>query len=306
LTNEIILDDYTLFKNEYLTSDYHGENKITQKENTLFQLSTVEYQQYNTQSNISSIDLGRCESILKTKYNLLNESLIILKADIKDKDSSSTYVQYEIYHPHTLEKLNMSLCKEVTIVINSPVNLKDQAIALYESLNKSGYNLFDTNDPFYTDVCTPYTTVNGTDIIIQDRQNQIYSIFGNVTLCQNECTFESFNTTTEKAKCNCGVQINSTNTNIEEIKLSNNLILNTFLITIKFSNLMVLRCFSIAFDLTSFTKNIGRLLMSIILFIFLILFFFFLFYDRKKINYLIIIKRKIVPIKKMTKKIVKK
>ena len=61
MTNEIILDDCTLFENEYLTSDYHGENKISQKENTLFQLSTVEYQQYNTQPNISSIDLGRCE-----------------------------------------------------------------------------------------------------------------------------------------------------------------------------------------------------------------------------------------------------
>ena len=127
----------------------------------------------------------------------------------------------------------MSLYKEVTIVINIPVNLKDQAIAIYESLNKSGYNLFDTNDRFYTDVCTPFTTLNGTDINIEDRQNEIYSLYGNVTLCQSECSFESFNTTTEKVKCNCGVQINSTNTYIEEIKISNNLILNTFLITIK-------------------------------------------------------------------------
>ena len=66
--------------------------------------------------------------------------------------------------------LNLSICKEDIITISSPVKLNNLTSSLYDSLKDSGYNLFNQNDPFYKDICTSYTTENGTDLILVDRK----------------------------------------------------------------------------------------------------------------------------------------
>ena len=285
ITNEQITDCYNQFKEDYLTKDYKGENKIIQTENAVFQLTKLDYQKDDTNPDISSIDLCECESILKEKYNISKEeSLIILKTDLKNNDLTSTYVQYEIYHPYSLIKLNMDYCKNVSIIVNTPVCLDEDTLTLYDSLSKSGYNLFDANDSFYTDICTTYTSENGTDVILKDRQNEIYSSNANISLCQSSCTFESYNITTKKAKCNCDIQNITTETNINNIKFGSNLLVNSFLITFKYSNIIVLKCFKLAIDLTSLSKNIGRIIMIIIFFLFFICIFIFLIKDKKNIE----------------------
>ena len=62
----------------------------------------------NDNPNISSIDLGKCEELIKYNEGLSEEDqLIILKTDIKSEDLSITYVQYEIYNPITLELISL-------------------------------------------------------------------------------------------------------------------------------------------------------------------------------------------------------
>ena len=185
-----------------------------------------------------------------------------------------------------MEKLNTDYCKNVKISINTPINLSDQTISLYNSLNQSGYNLFDSNDSFYTDVCTTYTSENGTDVIISDRQNMLYTPNNNISLCQDNCTFESYNNITKKVKCNCDVQKYSNETDFSKINFNNNIIVSTFLVSIKNSNIMVLKCYqyAIEFELPSLLKNIGRIIMIVFFFIFLVLLFFFLIKDGKNIG----------------------
>ena len=60
----------------------------------------------------------------------------------------------------------MDYCKNVSIIINIPLSLNEETLTLYDSLSKSGYNLFDANDSFYTDICTEYTSENGTDVFL--------------------------------------------------------------------------------------------------------------------------------------------
>ena len=43
-------------------------------------------------------------------------------------------------------------------------------MTLYNELKDLGYNLFDSNDKFYNDICIPYTSPNGTDILLSDRK----------------------------------------------------------------------------------------------------------------------------------------
>ena len=305
ITNEQIKECYNKFKEKYLTSDYDGENIIIQTKNALFELSTLEEQSDSTNPNISSVDLGECETILKKQYNLTEEdSLIILKTDLKSADLSSTYVQYEIYHPYTYDVINLDYCENIKIIINSPVNLSEETLSLYNSLLESGYNLFDVNDSFYNDICTLYTTENGTDVTLIDRQNELFSNNGNISMCQIGCDFELYNDTTKKSKCECEVQKNSTQTNVIQINFNGRLIYNSFLVVLKNSNFMILKCFKIAFDLNSIKNNIGRIIISIIFFLFLVLLFIYLVKDRKNLFIFIsqILQYKLVIMKKRKNK----
>jgi len=285
ITNEQIKEYYNQIKDEYITRNYDGENKIIKTKNTIYQVSTLEDQKNNTDSDVSSIDLGNCEKILKEKYNISEgESFIIIKTDIKNNDLSSTYVQYEIYHPYTLVKINMDYCLKEKIIINSPVNLHPEILSLYKSLNESGYNFFDSKDPYYNDICSVYTSQSGTDIALFDRQKELTDLNNNVSMCQSGCKLISFNSAVQKSQCNCEIQNNSTEIDFTKISFNRDEIVTSFLVVIEYSNFMVLKCYKKAFDCSSFFRNIGRIIMTIILLLYLILLFIYLIKDKKNID----------------------
>ena len=121
----------------------------------------------------------------------------MLKSDFLNEDSK-VYVQYEIYNPYTLEYIPLGICNDVKININIPITLNGTTESLYNSLSNSGYNLFDLNDSFYHDICSTYTTENGTDIILMDRLNIFYDSIRNIYLCQDGCEFILYNETSKR------------------------------------------------------------------------------------------------------------
>ena len=252
LTTEQIMEVYKTIKEELLTENYDGQPKVITTENVVYQVSTFEYQKNNEEHNISSIDLGICQDKLKTNYNIKNnDSLIVFKIDLKSQDQKQTYVHYEIYHPYNHSLLDLSLC-DSKIIVNTPVDLDDNDIMLYENLKEYGYNIFDSGDDFYNDICTTYTTVNGTDMLIEDRKKIIFSSSGNITMCQNGCEFILYNTTTKKSKCDCD---SNTVSQLENNDLtvvdhfSAKKLASEFLTTMKNSNFRVLKCYKLAFDI---------------------------------------------------------
>ena len=205
-------------KNNLLNENYHGENTIIATESVIIQLSTLEDQMNSDKANISNIDLGECEDLLRANYSIpAEEDLIIYKTDIKTEDSSSTYVVYEVYDSH-LNKLELSICSESQVTINVPVHLDDTLESLAKSLDNSGYNLFNEKDSFYNDICATYTSKSGTDMLLSDRKTDIYASTQNQIMCQTGCELESYNITSKKAKCNCDIQ---TTTTISTLKIDN-------------------------------------------------------------------------------------
>ena len=101
----------------------------------------------------------------------------------------TTIVQYELYKLNTKIKLDLDICNDTQITLFVPVNLDSSTESLYESLNNSGYNLFNPNDPFYNDICTPYTSENDTDIIIDDRQKIIYKNNGRISITEKKSIY---------------------------------------------------------------------------------------------------------------------
>ena len=138
----------------------------------------------NENKNISIIDFGECETKLKKIYDI--DYLLILKIDTK-LSNYNTILNYEIYNPNTKEKLNLSLCDNIKINIKTNYFPSQESLNKIIKLNESGYDLYNINNSFYNDLCSPFTTDNCTDILLSDR---IIDYYENVSLCENGCDYK--------------------------------------------------------------------------------------------------------------------
>ena len=157
-------------------------------------MTTTDNQKNNTNKNISSIDLGDCEKILKDKYKIDKDlPLIIYKVDYFSPDSLIPIIGYEIYHPLNKSKLDLNHCKNANINLNIPALINENDLFKY-----------DPDNEYYKDECIPSTTDSGTDILVNDRQNEFNT--NNMALCENNCTFNGYEIDSKIAKCECEVK----------------------------------------------------------------------------------------------------
>ena len=254
---------------EVMKGDENSNLKKIKTGNVIIQYGSLDEQKNSNDKEASSIDLGDCEKILKDINGISqNKSLVVYKVDVKTSDLSSTYVQYEVYNPDTMIQLNLSVCEKITI--KTPVDIGTEMEDIYNSLSESGYNLFDGEDSFYQDICTTYTTPNGTDILLSDRKKDIYSSTSNVTLCQTGCKLYSYNPNSKKASCNCDTstaQTSLSNINIDTL-FDKEEIKDSFYETLSNSNFRVLKCYKIVFS-SKFWNNVGGIFTALIGFAFL-------------------------------------
>ena len=239
--------------NELINDKFQKENFIIKTPSVSFQLSSLDFQK-NNNLNLSTVDLGECENKLREEYNISKEyRLIIFKIDIQNTNKSLTYVQYEVYHPETFIQLNLDICQNMLINITIPSNLDFETILLYQSLEGQGYNMFNPNDKFYTDICTTYTTINNTDIILIDRKIDIYNKYANITICQENCNLESYNENSNTVSCYCNVQTNDTKIDLNiDNKFNLKTMTDTFYNYLNNSNFRILKCYKVSFDLKSY------------------------------------------------------
>ena len=253
--------------------DGHSNNVIKGNNNSYFQLTTNE-NEINTlkgitdnKYNLSVIDLGDCEKKLRESYHI-NESipLIILKSEKLSSIIPEKSLQYEIFNLETKEKLNLSVC-DANINIFYPINLDEKQKDLYENLNKLGYDMFDINNEFYQDICTPYETENGTDIILSDRINDIYD---NSYSCPSNCKYSSYLNQTGYLNCECSIV--GGNITMEEV---GNFVLKEFINVFHTLNYKFVICYKLVFHKNVITKNLGSwfcIVLFIIYLVFLILY----------------------------------
>ena len=236
----------------------------------------------NKTSNLSVIDFKECVNLLKKEYEIDEDiDLIILKYENITSNPNEKSVQYEIYAPNTTSKLNLSICSEVKIDIYIPVELDENTQKLYDDLKSKGYNLFDKNDKFYKDICTPYKSEDGTDILLADRYNDIYT--KNQLTCQANCEYSDYSSKSQYLKCECNIVNEEKIETKEPHKVTAKSFAASFYNILKYSNYKVLSCYNLVFRKVTFTNNAGFLLSFIYFLIYLASFGFFLY---KKILYL--------------------
>ena len=226
-------------------------------------------------NNLSIIDLGNCETILKEKYNLNeNDNLIILKKEKKTNKAFEKEVQLEIYEPYNRTKLNISLCDETNINIYVKAKLSEEIKYSYEKLKSLGYDMFDINEPFYRDICIDYTSYKDSDIILSDRINYIYN--NDDTKCQSNCKLYEYS----EEYLNCSSTIDEEINNMNE-KFKSTKKYESFSNDMKYSAYKVLKCYNLVFTKCLMAKNIGGILVFTFFLIYLGCFIIFII---KRIN----------------------
>ena len=224
--------------------------------------------------NLSIIDLGDCAQKLIEANNLPEDTdLIILKLENKNMNSTEKSVQYEVYAPGQNHKLDLSVCSDTKINIIYPIVLDEETKKLYDELKSQGYDLFDKYNKFYKDICTPYKSEDGTDVILADRNNDFFA--RHEIVCQANCDYSAYNGDSSYVTCQCDVVETERIEAEEPKKVTTKSNVDSFIDILKYSNYKVLWCYKLVFRAVTFYKNAGSILTMIYFIGYLISFGFF-------------------------------
>ena len=217
---------------------------VIKEKDISYQITTTENQNKNEYNNISLIQLGECETTLRKIYNISkNLSLIIFKIDYYKENSLIPIIGYEVFHPINKSKLNLSFCKEQVVNFKIPVTIDENNLFKY-----------DPNNEYYEDECIPYTTENGTDILINDRQNE-YNI-NNLSICESNCTLIEYDLEIKKSICECYQKTQQII--ISEIISQSDILYNNFEKKEQTTNMISMKCYYTLFTKEGIYKNLGN------------------------------------------------
>ena len=254
---------YNLIK-ENILQNYTGENVVIEAEDDyVFQLTSsinekdAKDGKGSNNYNLSMIDLGDCEEKLKRENGIKEEdSLIIYKLEKVGTIASQKNIQYEVYNPDNLQKLDLSICENEKINIYIPITLSEDTLELHKDLLSYGYDLFNPNDSFYQDVCTEYTSANGTDVLLSDRRAYFFN--DTETACQKGCTYSEYSAETKHLKCECDAKEETIEPEPEKSgKFDGSIIFTSFYDVLKVSNFLVLKCYKLVFSYKGEYHNWG-------------------------------------------------
>ena len=186
-------------------------------------------------SNLAYIDLGTCtekiytdnklsddDKILVIKYDMLSFN-IKQNSDISDISNNNDYylinpVEYEFFSSSTGEKIDASICEPYEITVSYPISYTIKKYDEFENgMNINEYkkkfevgkelshknkqiDVFNSNNSVYKDICVG-VELNGKDLVLEDRYEYLYP--NNITLCENNCTFDYTDYEFERIICKC-------------------------------------------------------------------------------------------------------
>ena len=170
-----------------------GQDEYITLEKLTISITTVENQKNNINSNMTRIDLGECETLLRNEYNISsNETLFMKKIDIAQEGMKIPKVEYDVYcklFGKNLIKLNLTVCQKSKISILIPIEISEHL------------DIFNSSSGYYNDICYTTTSEDGTDISLKDRQTDYAD--NDKVVCQDGCDFSGYDYENCIAKCSC-------------------------------------------------------------------------------------------------------
>ena len=256
----------------------NGKDEIIITEQMTITFTTTENQKNNLYNNMTSIDLGECETLLRNFYHLsINETLYIKKLDVVQEETKALKVEYDVYcklNGKNLEKLNLTICGETKISLLIPFNIN-------KDLDK-----FNTSSGYYNDICYTTTSDDGTDISLKDRKSDYAN--NDLVVCQEGCIFTEYDFERKVAKCKCDAK--ESPPSIADMKIDKAKLLENFKDIKNIVNFEFLKCHKILFTKEGILNNYGCYIIFIIFLFHILSIFIF------RVNSFQILEKKIINI----------
>ena len=241
----------------------NGKDDVIKEGKITITFTSSQNQKNNINYNMTTIDLGECETLLRNEYNIsINETLYMKKIDIVQEGMKTTKVEYDVYcklFGAKLIKLNLTVCENSKISIYTPFEIK-------ENIDK-----YNSSSGYYNDICYTTTSEDGTDIPLKDRQKNF--IDGDKIVCQEDCEFADYNSNISRAQCLCNVK--ETPQSIADMNINKDKIYDNFINFKNIANFDFLVCYKILFCKKGLIYNIGSHISIAIIFFHIITLFIF-------------------------------
>lgn len=223
-------------------------------------------------NNITKVNFHSCIEILREKYSISStEPLIFLVTEIKHNTTSTKQTAYAIYNKQGIP-LNLNYCSIESFQVKVPITNPDLVhFDLAYNMSLVGVDIYNINDPFFNDICFPFTSEQGKDVSLEDRREDYYK---NVSFCEADCEYEGIDYLTKEAKCQCTAKSNFIT------EALNNPITSDMFEMLQSANIKIFKCYKNVFNLQNLKRNLGSWIMILL---FMIEFIFFCVYLKYKI-----------------------
>ena len=204
----------------------------------------------NEEKEGNYIEFLSCEDKLRNYYNYTEETKLILfliEIYMEEERWINNKLKYFVFNEKK-EKLDLSICKTENITIHYKIKntslLNLTKISYFDNL---GINVFNRADPFFNDICFPYSE-DGSDIIVKDRRKYIYQ---NYSICDKSCEYEKVEIQKQTISCICSIS-SEFDPNSEEFETNEfeNILLQN-------STLGIIKCYKLVFNFKKKYKNVG-------------------------------------------------
>lgn len=221
--------------------------------------------------NITKINFHSCPETLREKYSIPStEPLIYLVSEIKHNTTSTRQTTYAIYNKQGIP-LNLDYCSIESFQVKVPITDPDSVyFDLAYNMSLIGVDIYNISDPFFNDICVPFTSEQGEDVSLEDRREDYYK---NVSFCEVDCEYEGIDYLTKEAKCQCNVKSNFIT------EALNNPITSDMFEMLQSGNIEIFKCYKNVFNLHNLKTNLGSWIM---ISLFVIEFIFFCLYLKYK------------------------
>ena len=259
IINEIMIGKMA----DILSLVVNAHKGITVKEdNDIYQISTLS-NQLDDSYNISLIDFGECENILRQKYNLdENHEIIIFKIEHYILGNNIPIIEYALFNEDGKIKLNLEYCSNISVEYQIPVSINEDELYKY-----------NPNGEYYNDQCYSDKSDRKVDITLYDRKNEYND--NNMSLCEKNCTYKSYNSFTKKVNCECKLKFKISF--FEDIYIDKDKLLDKFVNIKSTTNILIIKCYKILFSKNGIIFNIGSYILLSFIFISIIQSFLFYF-----------------------------
>ena len=207
------------------------------------------------------IDFLECEKVLRDENHLPPDSILtVVQIEIYkyDEYSLTNQVEYAVYNEEG-KRLELSVCENKKIDINYAITntsvLDLEKILYFSDMN---VDILNIKDPFFNDICFPYSDNNNNDMILKDR---IIDIYQNYSICDDNCEYKNVNITSMLITCNCNVK-KKIDTKKPEVKFKK--MYKDLFREITFN---VMKCYRLVFNWKNKLRNIGFIIFSLLVFL---------------------------------------